>query len=72
MTSGQRVAASQLTSENLIVVRSQHTGVDLRAGAAYSHLLEPHKNMGHSEVVQTGDNNQGQNTTGNVFNRLGK
>ena len=55
-----------------MVVRSQRTGVDPRAGVARSHMLESHRNREHSEVAHTGNNNPGRSTLGNVFNRLGR
>ena len=52
-----------------MTVRSQCTGVDRKAGATRSHLLEPNWNKGRSKVVHTGKN-QGRSMTGNLFNRL--
>ena len=71
MTIRHQMAASQQIGVNLKVVRSRRMGVDLRAGAAYSHMLESQKNRWHSEVIRIGENNSGMSTSGNLFNRLG-
>ena len=70
-TSGQQIAALQQTGENLTAVRTQCRGVDLRAGATCSHLLESNRTRECYEVVCMG-NKQGMSITWNVFNRLGR
>ena len=40
-------------------MRFQRTGIDPRAGAAHSHILESQRNKGRSEVIRADENNLG-------------
>ena len=47
-------------------------GLNPRAGAAHSHVLESQRNRARSEVVRASENNPVRSIIGNVFKRLGK